>query len=301
MSDKENNGKEALKKSKSFEEILFELAKSPKSKDDARNIFNEFKELFSDNEKDKNYDRQIPYIIKQIVDNKERGDFDCFANNIEYLKMCKDQISYSGIDYYNTDKNVNIGENIRKLLNDLYYYVKLQQFDDRFEYLDKKSKEIEEKSKDAEEKSKVVGEKMVNAQREYIAILGIFASIVITFNAGAIYSSSVLENIAAVGIYRLLTVSIVIGMVLINLLFGLFYYINLLVNRKRNIWPLGISNVVFLILLGIVVVCWYSGRVEARNDRIIKNEKVLPAKPKNDVKEENRPEDKPALKSDGVP
>ncbi len=55
---------------------------------------------------------------------------------------------------------------------------------------------------------------------------------------------------------------------LINVLFGLFYYINSLVNKDKKIVPLIISNLVIIVLLYITIVAWNCGWVEARDDRI---------------------------------
>lgn len=72
-------------------------------------------------------------------------------------------------------------------------------------------------------------EELGKQQREYIAILGIFAAIVLAFTSGIAFSTSVLENISDVSIYRIVIIALVIGIVIINTLYGLFYYVNKLV------------------------------------------------------------------------
>ena len=71
-------------------------------------------------------------------------------------------------------------------------------------------------------------------QREYISILGIFAAVVLAFIGGIAFSTSVLNNINTASVYRILVVSLIIGLVLINILFGLFYYVDRLVNGLQE-------------------------------------------------------------------
>ena len=104
-------------------------------------------------------------------------------------------------------------------------------------------------------------------QREYITILGIFAAIVITFTSGVVFSSSVLQSIAGVSIYRLLLVSLVIGLVLINVLYALFLYICSLMGDKteRLKKPARRLNALLLVLIIAVVIGWFVHVVEWRN------------------------------------
>ena len=74
-------------------------------------------------------------------------------------------------------------------------------------------------------------------QKDYITILGIFSSIVITFVAGMVFSSSILNNINKVSIYRLTFVIILIAMMLFNLLNLLLDFI-----AKVNMKPLAVSS-----------------------------------------------------------
>ena len=112
-------------------------------------------------------------------------------------------------------------------------------------------------------------ETIKNQEKEYIAILGIFSSAVLTFVGGIAFSSSVLNNIANVGIYRLLITSIVVGAVVLNILFGLFFYLEKLIYNKNGSYkPVLIANGVILIILFAICICWYTGFVENRNAKI---------------------------------
>ena len=116
-------------------------------------------------------------------------------------------------------------------------------------------------------------------QREYISILGIFAAVVLAFTGGIAFSTSVLNNINTASVYRILVVSLIIGLVLINILFGLFYYVDRLVNglqeNRKKLKPLLFSNIVLCILLIATICAWCYGLVEKRDVRIREENKGI--------------------------
>lgn len=86
---------------------------------------------------------------------------------------------------------------------------------------EKKLTQIQSNIENAETAQKKVENELASQQREYIAILGIFAAVVLAFTAGIAFSTSVLENISGVSIYRMAGITLLIGIVLTNILFGL--------------------------------------------------------------------------------
>ncbi len=78
-----------------------------------------------------------------------------------------------------------------------------------------------------------VKKKTEEVQKDSITILGIFASIVLSFTAGMVFSSSVLENIDKASPYRIVGVVLLIGMVLTDLIALLLVYID----RIRMVKP----------------------------------------------------------------
>lgn len=111
---------------------------------------------------------------------------------------------------------------------------------------------------------------LAKQQREYIAILGIFAAVVLAFTGGIAFSTSVLENIAGISIYRIIIITLLIGIVLTNVLFGLFYYIDRLVNgpEHKTLKPLWMTNFFLLFLIITTIMAWTLGIVENRNHNI---------------------------------
>lgn len=93
-------------------------------------------------------------------------------------------------------------------------------------------------------------------EKEYITILGIFASIIISFVAGITFSTSILENMHSVSVYRLVLVILLIAFVLlntINLLIRYIFRLNKADNCKFPIWQL---NLILATLLALLLVCW---------------------------------------------
>ena len=87
-----------------------------------------------------------------------------------------------------------------------------------------------EKSKETldelQQTSDAMVDKIEGVQKDSITILGIFASIVFSFTAGMIFTSSVLENIDKASPYRLFGTVLLIGMVITNLVTLLLAYID---------------------------------------------------------------------------
>ena len=141
------------------------------------------------------------------------------------------------------------------------------------------------------EKVKDVKEQLENSQKEYISILGIFAAVVLAFTGGFAFSTSVLNNIAQVSIYRIILVSLVIGLVLINVLFGLFYYINSLLSKENKLTPLFVSNAIIVVLMIGIIIAWNIGWVEKRDRRIENSdpaiEKTMSDLPNDELLKEN--------------
>lgn len=77
-------------------------------------------------------------------------------------------------------------------------------------------------------------EKIAGLQKEHITILSIFSGIVLSFTGGAIFTSSVLQNLGNVSIGKLILVLTLVGFVLVNGIYGLLYYVYLLTNNHRN-------------------------------------------------------------------
>lgn len=99
------------------------------------------------------------------------------------------------------------------------------------------------------EKSEEINKKLDNSKIDYIAILGIFASIVLGFVGSMAFSTSVLQNMKNVSIYRLIAVSCIIGMVFVNIIWMLVYFILRLSDKKISSIYYVVFNEIFTIVL----------------------------------------------------
>lgn len=103
---------------------------------------------------------------------------------------------------------------------------------------EKVNEENIEKSKDNLDElitlSENMKEKVESVHRDSITILGIFASIVLTFSGGMIFSTSVLENIGNASAYRIIIIALIIGFVLLNSIIALIMYIGKIIHVKKE-------------------------------------------------------------------
>lgn len=93
-------------------------------------------------------------------------------------------------------------------------------------------------------------------EKEYVTILGIFASIVLTFVGGLTFSTSVLQHINAISIYRLILTIDLIAIVLFDVICLLINFVchinNRLFKTKIVFW----FNIAFIIIGVLVVLAW---------------------------------------------
>ncbi|NCC87010.1 MAG: hypothetical protein EOM05_03955 [Clostridia bacterium] len=108
-----------------------------------------------------------------------------------------------------------------------------------------------------------IGEAKINLQKEikgvekeYISILGIFAAIVLAFVGGITFSSSVLQNIGGVSIYRLLIVVDFLAFTLINVIYILMKFIFVINNKDSSIFKIKAINITCLIIGISILLSW---------------------------------------------
>lgn len=275
---------------KEFRDILFELSKNQKflkSASYCSGMYRRLEALYDTEPTEKgfrHYYSDIFAVLVEVKSNPDLGDINILGQNLNALK------SHYKVKNKAADgkRMIDISDAIRKLYDHVnldiariaysdatdkrvYGESTLKNLEGEINYLQReipKAKEIKEDYENTEKKITEVEAKLENSQREYIAILGIFAAVVLAFTGEIAFSTSVLNNLAKASIYRTVIVSLIIGLVLINVLFGLFYYINLLVNKNKRLVPLIVSNVVIFILLLGTIVAWNCGMVEKRAKRI---------------------------------
>lgn len=265
---------------KEFCDILFELAKNQEllqDKSTRHTMYKRLEALYYSPNKDERYRHfysDIFTVLTQIQHDSSQGDINILGQNLSVIR--------AGYNPQNRDSEgaiIDIGDSIQKLYDHVSLDIARILYSDAGDrktsgeeaIIDVQSqiKQIQTEIDKAKVAQKNVENELGKQQKEYIAILGIFAAVVLAFTGGIAFSTSALNNINAVSVYRIITVSLVIGLVLINVLFGLFYYVDRLVNglneERKKLRPLIISNIVICILLIITVYAWSCGWVEKRD------------------------------------
>lgn len=82
-------------------------------------------------------------------------------------------------------------------------------------------------------------------QREYIAILGILAAVVIAANGGIVFSSASIQALAGQNVFYLAFIVSIVGAFLFNLLFALFTFLYRMVRLDGGYWGV-LSKEVFI-------------------------------------------------------
>lgn len=136
-----------------------------------------------------------------------------------------------------------------------------------------KERAVEISEKVAEKNKETLMETMKNSEKQYITILGIFASIVLAFTGGIAFSTSVLSNIDKASIYRLVFVTSLLGFILFNTICVMFEFVREINNKslsltfktvfKKPLWM--IPNIVFIAIMIISTLSYYCGSVQKRN------------------------------------
>lgn len=121
---------------------------------------------------------------------------------------------------------------------------------------DKINSKVEELNSTAD----LAAQKVENAQTEIITILGIFASIVLAFVSGIAFSTSVLQNISSVSIYKLTFVSCGIVLVLVNIIYMLLRFVMEIRNFRKEIilyprWMIWLDISISIVAI-IMVIMW---------------------------------------------
>lgn len=168
-------------------------------------------------------------ITKYIIDG---GGIDYIESIIPVLETLKNSPSIDA------DIKKKIGKLIDHLnleviriryINDLIVDKSSQVFinlnNDTIELVENAVGQLEEKNNNIGKSLEKTKKKIKNLQNESIAILGIFAAIMLAFVGGLTFSTSVLQNIHQASIYRISFIVIIIGIVLFNVIWVLITFI----------------------------------------------------------------------------
>lgn len=264
-----------------FKKILNSLAGKVinfEDEEECRKIYQQLESLYyvHENEQFRHFYSDIFSVLTELNKGDSSGDIVLLATNIGEIRA-----------HY---KPVDPGKDISSSLRKLYDHVSLDLA--RMNYSDgegweasgkKDVKQLKYETAEWSSRTRQLGQrvqrvtaKIENIQKDFIAIFGIFVSVIITFMAGMIFDSSVLENMDRVSPYRLTGIVLLLGCITFNLLYILLRFLYNLVKEEGK-WEWGLrkgiflyGNIVFLISMALVLLAWYFGVAECRNLKILK-------------------------------
>ncbi|HEB9342347.1 TPA: hypothetical protein RZK37_000620 [Campylobacter coli] len=221
---------------------------------DVNGLIEEIKKFYTDNERHKYSD--ITLHLFNLQNAEQNGKIENIEKNIKLL------IENLGDDKKLKDKLFKLQDHV------LLEIVRLNELSLIKKDIEKTSKEVQESKKDIEKTSKEVQEskkdiektskEVQESKKSYIAILGIFSSIILSFVAGLNFSNSILSNIDKASIYRLVFVMAFIALFVGNILYFLFAFlvkISLNTSFKTN-WLFITFNVAILAIISIDFMCY---------------------------------------------
>lgn len=290
----------SAEKDKNVSEVINILAEKPlnikvnKTDDnsDVRNllrILNLLEGLYTQNSDEEpefrhSYSNIFNTMVRLIPPDKDRifssknNKLENLSNNTQWLKDILDKKNEISVEKISEDENII--QKIRELRNNdkfnkgffkLYDHILLEyariafslSWSDRVSIAEKRLNSTNMSLEELQEESNELREKSQKMQKDYVTILGIFSSIVITFVAGMVFSGSVLGNIDKASIYRLAFAMIMIGLLIFNLLNLLLRAIqringqhHILVNKKGRSMITKINIILFLFLVINIVMWW---------------------------------------------
>ena len=257
-----------------LQEILIELSHSQDVLKDSKARSDYFLRLESiyfnlDNDNFRHYYSDIFACLTLIEGDPSIGNLDILAQNMQTIKdgyVAKNRDDHNELidiskeiiklyDHTNLDiSRINYtkrisGETLSELtkakivIENLQNQLKKseQEREKATEHLNSESQKLKDEVRDGQKKM----------QNEYITILGIFAAIVLAFTGGMSFSSSVLENIHKASPYRLLAISLILGLILFNLVWLLIDFLRDINGKSIRKWWLVIA-VNILLISGLV-------------------------------------------------
>lgn len=249
--------------------LLFELSKSQmilKTKREKSEIYKKLEHIYyySKEEKYRHFYSDI-YAALSVIDK------DPSVGNLEILSQNLEIIMNNYMPNVNADEDgntIDISDEIFKLYDhanlDIARFMALKETGDKNNAEQRRMNglvsDIEQKYKKLEDTIPDIR----GLQKDYISILGIFASIVLSFTAGLAFSTSVFENIYKSSIYRTIIIAALVGMIFIAMIWLLMDFVRSVHGHiKRNYWYIIIPESVLAIIIIVTAltykVDWFYG------------------------------------------
>lgn len=194
-------------------------------------------------------------LIEQYIENESKMKRILYSEISNYVfHLDEDRLGtfISNVDdllgYTLKKSEHEISEDCRKIVVKIYDHVQLATYQTEI---------ITELLVPKIEEAKIgIHKEISGIEKEYISILGIFASIVLAFVGGITFSSSVLSNINKVSIYKLVLIIDMLGFILMNVIWMLINFITTINEKELKYFNIRTFNKLCLIILIIVILAW---------------------------------------------
>lgn len=183
-----------------------------------------------------------------IIKNDDKYDLQTLTENINKI--------FQEVKIKHDESAENINEEFFLKVKKLYDHINLDV--SRIKYTETLVNKITEQNRTTNEELRKINDKAEKMQRDYVTILGIFAAVIIAFVSGMTFSTSVLNNIDKVSIYRLVFIITLIALFifnLLNLLFDFLIKINK-ISSDNNGSLIGTINTILSIALVADIFLW---------------------------------------------
>lgn len=181
-------------------------------------------------------DRILYSEISSFIFSKEPSTRGVFVTNLEKLLL------------FSLDEDNNVAVDAQRIIVKIYDHVQLALY--QIENTNNIFADSIEEAKDNLHKQ------IKGVEKEYITILGIFASIVLAFVGGITFSTSVLQNISAVSIFRLLLTVDFLAFVLINTIYVLVKCIFAINDKNTDMFNIKIINITCVVIACVIIGAW---------------------------------------------
>lgn len=248
--------------------ILQEISNDYLQKEEIQKYKERLKAIYSSENFRHKYSQITSYLLTIKKENKNET-FGFISHNISKI--------YNEINEMGEDDNLK--QKVLKLSDHINLEIlrikDINAFKKEFEQAEKSLKQTKTKIKNMEcdlkketeetiKKISNLNDEVKSSRKEYITILGIFASIILAFVAGLTFTNSVLSNINNGSIYRLLFITSLIGLFITNMLHHLYKFIkniNRPDNKQENFdWTIIIFNAIVVVIMLCIFLTWLCNR-----------------------------------------
>lgn len=215
-----------------LEKCLYELSKEMLTDTNIRIISLQLKEIYKGDFRH-SYSGFFP-LIQKIAGGDQGESLDYLGDNLEGIRK------YIEKDYVSGSKEF---EDMYDQLNKLCDHLTLEigrwnyysQYDQKFEDINARTTTIHTNMDEATSELRKASKQAASIQTELIAVLSIFAAIVVTFSGGFTFLGGVMTSIGNVEDYEVVVLTAIIcGMVIFNTIFLLMYLVGKI--TERNIY-----------------------------------------------------------------